>query len=105
MEKSEIIKGNKLIAGFMGLHFHKIGWVDAQHIDGNYECEVLQYNYSWDWLMPVANKIKITVMNKAVEVISAKLHGNINVQLMSVEIENVYKAVVDFIESYNNLKK
>lgn len=59
MTQEEIIEGNKLIAEFMGLHFHKIGWVDKYHIDGNYECERLDYYGSWDWLMPVVEKIEI----------------------------------------------
>lgn len=50
--------GNEIIAKFMGLHFHKVGWVDSTHIDGNYECKELKYNYSWDWLMPVIEKIE-----------------------------------------------
>jgi hypothetical protein len=57
MTQEEIIEGNKLIAEFMGLHFHKIGWVDKYHIDGNYESIILDYNWSWDWLMPVVEKI------------------------------------------------
>ena len=51
-------QGNELIGEFMGLHFHKTGWVDNCHIDGNYECDELKYNYSWDWLMPVVEKIQ-----------------------------------------------
>ena len=54
----EILEGNKIIAEFMGLHFHKRGWVDAQHIDGNYECEELKYHSSWDCIMPVVEKIE-----------------------------------------------
>lgn len=51
------IEGNKLIAEFMGLKFHKIGWVDDQHIDGNYECVELKYHSSWDWQIPVYSKL------------------------------------------------
>ena len=107
MEKSEIINGNKMIADFMGIVRSKsqfadrtFGYMNVKNA-GNYHESELEYNTSWDWLIPVVKKIKTTVMNKASEVTSAKLHGNINIQLMSVEIENVYKSVIDFIQSFN----
>ena len=65
MTKQEILEGNKLIATFMsdkfctnfyvGMELYEEGWLrksDKQYYnDLNYHC-------SWDWLMPVIDKIE-----------------------------------------------
>jgi len=50
------MKDNKLIAEFMGVVFHddKNQYYNA---DGLYIGLELQYHTSWDWLMPVVEKI------------------------------------------------
>jgi hypothetical protein len=63
-EKKEIIEGNKLIAYFMSAE--KCEWYDdfnnnckGLRIDGElYPENRLQYHSSWDWLMPVTEKIE-----------------------------------------------
>ena len=105
----EIEEGNKLIAEFMGLHFHKTGWVDARHIDGNYECPELKYHYSWDWLMPVVEKIEsledgrfITTIETGYCVISDNGENAIvEMQSDETKIENTRLAVIKFIEWLN----
>lgn len=48
MMDEEIIAGNKLIAEFIGYKY--------LHPSGDYSCE-LRYHSSWNWLMPVIEKI------------------------------------------------
>ena len=64
MKKKEIEKNNKLIAGFMdepyymdenglGLKSKITGWNGE-----DFEDLPLSYNFSWNWLMPVAQEIE-----------------------------------------------
>lgn len=66
MKQEEIIKGNDLIAKFMGLpkvegyeHTYRIN-------DGkpNWYSTEPKYNESWDWIMPVVEKIGKTIIPK-----------------------------------------
>jgi hypothetical protein len=116
--------GNEIIAKFMGLRFHKVGWVDSTHIDGNYECEELKYNYSWAWLMPVIEKIESLWIGHSQP--RCKIEGTYcqiadsggyyakNSDLKKdnqlggacypnnyTKIENTYRMVVEFIKWYN----
>lgn len=51
MNDQEIIEGNKLIAEFMGMG-EKFLPMDYEHENG------VRYHSSWDWLMPVVEKIE-----------------------------------------------
>ena len=96
-------KTNKLIAEFMG--------VDQVDIDYAFnEYSQLKYHTSWDWLMPVVDKIKILVMeDDSDELYNSEEWDNIThtlVQILFVdslhlEIKSVYQAVVEFIKDYN----
>jgi len=70
------MKENKLIAMFMG---------DIKLVDDN----ELQYHTSWDWLIPVVQKIA--------EDFNVVIYDN-------DEIEKVHKRVVEFIKKYNKNK-
>ena len=71
---------NKLIAEFMGSNLNGLeSW--------QYE-EELQYHTSWDWLMPVVEKIYQLDSN-------ADFFGSIN-------LEATYKEVVEFIKQLTN---
>lgn len=92
----------KLIAEFMG--YIEVG--DAEyfvHPETNYDHSIYSsewflYNKSWDWLMPVVQKIKDNQIFG-----SQKLIDNIdNALTVDCEIENVYAEVVKFIDWYNN---
>ena len=92
------MKDNKLIAEFMGLPLvpcsigteNGIVYEGYQHPKGGmpFTADGLQYKYSWDWLMPVVEKIYQLDSN-------ADFFGSIN-------IEATYKEVVEFIKQYNN---
>jgi hypothetical protein len=104
MTVNEIIKGNKLIAEFMGGVYHSklfpVGtrqiWVP---IHGMYEQNKLKYHSSRDWLMPVIDKTKCLLIEEYT------LIDRIDDALICVELEDVYCAVVAFIEWYNQQPK
>jgi len=78
---------NKLIAEFMGGE-HPLTEIthEAHH----------NYHTSWDWLMPVVDKIEIEGFDP---------HGIIDNALGSREIEDVHNACVTLIKAYNNEEK
>jgi len=93
---------NKLIAEFMELptEVSKAGLLNYYHREYNsgtwYEEHELSYNVSWDWLMPVVN-----------EVIKSRDEQNadwdltdLKYALQTTNIDMVYQAVIEFIESY-----
>ena len=91
-----MIIDNKVIAEFMGLNVVTINDIKRnknpyiESADG-YTMQELQYNTSWDWLMPVVEKIE-----QVHEGVPQEL---INLSLFST-IDEVYNAVVEFIELY-----
>ena len=122
-------KEGVMIAEFMGLnyetrnYFGGNGFVDENGFDtyshnsimtGTYYdgketsmlVDKMRYHISWDWLMPVVDKIKS---------ISGKLPthiGNIpndedweSNNFLSTNIEETHKAVLNFIKQYNNGKQ
>ena len=88
---------NKLIAEFMGLEIHesKHKYITTYYvtIDGvPTDLQDLQYHASWDWLMPVVEKIE--QVNEGVP--EQMLHVN-----LYSERREVYNAVVEFIKEKN----
>jgi len=74
---------NKLIAEFMG---------DSTRLHGLH----LQYHTSWDWLMPVAEKIyKERGLDDEIILMIRDSAAELN-------IESMYKTIVEFIKQYNN---
>lgn len=115
---------NELIAEFMGAvvakevwggsgSFHRI-W-NIKHPVNNSDCVYdgvgMKYATSWDWLMPVVEKIESTELQNSFFP-CIKIVGNavafdtggdyIYHKNSASKIENVYKAVVDFIKFYNS---
>ena len=89
---------NKLIAEFMGIVYPKLDNViviDNVVIKEN----ELQYDTSWDWLMPVVQKCFDTQQPEEGQ------HYFINESLLTMDIEVVYDRVVEFIKRYNESNK
>lgn len=60
MSEQEILKGNKLIAEFLGIEKKIYGETGITYYIDNipYQLFKLKYHSSWDWLMPVVEKIE-----------------------------------------------
>lgn len=93
---------NKLIAEFMELptEVSKAGLLNYYHREYNsgtwYEEHELSYNVSWDWLMPVVNEI---IKSRDEQNADWDL-TDLKYALQTINIDMVYQAVIEFIESY-----
>lgn len=118
MTEQEIIEGNKLIAEFMGgkvedtlrcSNYTKIGlpkWAFKCYDFDVLKISGFEYNSSWDWLMPVVEKIEkagycvsmyrdnCSVYNKNGERVGNGVHNK-------GKIICIITAVIEFINWYN----
>lgn len=93
---------NELIAEFMGYSFckteHDTFWNtedrNASPEDWQFHSDHLRYNDSWDWLMPVVEKI----------VRLDEHHMDVGSLPIGTPINEVYESVVKFIKWYNMTK-
>lgn len=116
MENKEIIEGNKLIAEFMGMEFHTINNITGVTIDGVLGgLEKLQYHTSWDWLMPVVEKINLDRRVEEVSISMGKTRIWFKRELMKPYIQypvnphydtitQCFLTAVEFIKWYNENK-
>ena len=108
------MKENKLIAEFMGLEFSKGEYYRPLYNSGDWIPEnELQYHESWDWLMPVVEKIFSLGYHYEIKPRYMMIKERTSLHWMSCEanfkgqtynksqIEIVYNAVVEFIKQYN----
>lgn len=107
------MEGNKLIAEFMGSSIDQRGkerepFYISEDININVNVHKMQFNTSWDWLMPVVSKcdglsfykrgesdIKWGEIFNDEEVIRA---------FQANEIDVVYNSVIEFIKWYNEFQ-
>lgn len=113
MTEQEILKGNKLIAEFMGIKIVKRNDEDAVFLFENaafpeyFRCTKFNtYNSSWDWLMPVVEKID-RYEDIEVKMIGSKcaikLPNKKTIQCHTiVRINSTWRIVIKFIEWYNS---
>jgi len=80
---------NKLIAEFMGYEVKHNKCYSPKYNDGT--IAPMQFHKSWDWLMPVIDKCYQEHMSK-----------HIADAVMTCDIDEAYKVVVEFINQYNN---
>ena len=103
IEDNQTIKNNVLIGNFMGWDEFNTGsyhtpYDNATYCNGEESsiCDkyALKFNSSWDWLMPVVEKI-------------ANLHLKENVTTLPISsnIKTVWDACLEFIKWYNEQNK
>jgi hypothetical protein len=91
-QENELLENNKLIAEFM----------EYPDLGTKGDFSYLNYHTSWDWLMPVVNKIRVPYNNTEVtgekyeDIISVLAEGCVEANQLQV-----YEAVVEFIKCYN----
>ncbi len=113
---------NKLIAEFMGYEIiyrpNSNGFIEISDTE---LCDVddLEYHKSWDWLMPVVEKIEeITIEDNnmtikshrfLVEIVlgSCEIYDSVSSSVVGSgdygnKLDSTYNAVVEFIKWYNN---
>jgi len=106
------VKENKLIAEFMGLcPLSRSGFISDKKQEYYTSLSDLQYHNSWDWLMPVVEKIEedeeidVNILLNGTRIFKWRTDTDIvnNVAMLSFEkkIEHVYDAVVEFIKELN----
>ncbi len=88
------MKDNKLIAEFMGVET-----TDGLVFQDNntHEFHPIKYHTSWDWLMPVVEKILDLSFQD-----DGDAEDFYNVRDCMPDINHTYKAVVEFIKEYND---
>tara|TARA_R100000234_G_scaffold116232_1_gene93047 strand:- start:496 stop:768 length:273 start_codon:yes stop_codon:yes gene_type:complete len=85
-------KNNKIIAEFMGVDQVDIDYAINEHGQ-------LKYHLSWDWLMPVVQKIGDEYYNTPFD----ETYSHLTEQYENIwTLEDTYRAVVEFINNYNN---
>ena len=111
-EQEYIMRDNQIIAEFMGLELEEtlkgIYVYAIKKVEGTdfFELKELKYHTSWDWLMPVIEKVNMVTKyddyNQNRLHIQRVLNDCINEN--AVGIDEVCKAVVEFINEYNKRK-
>ncbi|HYE68382.1 MAG TPA: hypothetical protein VEA58_07200 [Anaerovoracaceae bacterium] len=81
-----------------------IGEVEGIYLNGALPMDELQYHTSWDWLMPVVEKIRSTGIAKPLGAGVISLQQQLDAALLSCKMEAVWQAVTKFIQWYNNQK-
>ena len=127
METEDIIKSNKLIAEFMGgmsheketsfirgyigldeFNFQEKDYPETPHDGSCWKFYELKYHSSWNWLMPVVEKIeklgyRVTIqgLNCWIDTHKGAIFGT---DKKNSKRNSVYIAVVEFIKWYNQNK-
>lgn len=118
---TDTLANNKLIAEFMGMDISELSeWSELPgrliRFDGDLDFTVIEYDTSWDWLMPVVEKIESlgytssiysnSLMNDGVLFYGMDIYDMSDKTVIAVDhqlpkLESAYYAVVSFIELYN----
>ena len=86
-------KKNKFIAAFM----------NSKHTGMSiYKAKEFKYHNSWNWLMPVVDKINVLYTTKQLHVFDHVIK-NMRECVADVNMEGTYNMVIEFIKLYNNI--
>jgi len=87
------MKENKLIAEFMGYEVKHGKCYSPKYNDGT--IAPMQFHTSWDWLMPVVEKVLKMKLGEEYDIRYLATH------LVNTDINATYNAVVQFINQCN----
>lgn len=105
-------ENNKLIAEFMGADFHERSTMSAVSRQVKYQPHISELNYhtSWDWIMPVVEKIdqigasviigRMFCEIKYIDPLNQSKEFQVRIA-SGVKINAINGAVLDFIQWYN----
>lgn len=117
----EIENGNRLIAEFMGWKSvlyanlpNRMHRTDEKGVQWADDIRNFKYHSSWDWLMPVVEKIQslhcnVNIINKYCQIIRFKEGGYGEIEytrtwtMADTKIENTWQSAISFIQWYNTL--
>lgn len=91
---------NKLIAEFMGEYLPSNTGMMGFCKEDIEDLETLKYHTSWNWLMPVINKIRSMDSTYEVEEVG-KYDWDNEISHYEFDLELTYESVVEFIKEYN----
>ena len=105
MKTNEIIEDNKLIAEFMGATYITAKqpnpyWENVPDNGQYLDTKRLKYHSSWDWLMPVVEKIQEVVGDNE-ELFETDMFESLINTIPYANIEDSFKVVIEFIKWYN----
>lgn len=109
MIDKEKIEGCNIIGKFMGWTIQADEIVThADHYDHGTPIPLkrdilLQYHSSWDWLVPVCQKIKMIRPKKGTVMRHTNLYELIVDAAMEFDIQKLFSAVVNFLKWYTTL--
>jgi len=107
----ETLEKNKLIAEFMNYPQSGIDNKDPYYyaMKHCFDNNLMKYHSSWDWLMPVVEKIESLGLNTKIytghTTIASRDASFISQKLNDSKIEATYEAVVEFIKWFNTLSQ
>lgn len=110
MTKTEkYLENNLLLAKFMGAkqtEFAKF-WIPIHGVvrDDTLETgrgRIMEYHWSWDWLMPVVRRCVEIACDESQEMFMSKQYTMLLDIVPMADIEETYKAVVEFVKKYNS---
>ena len=93
------MKNNELIAEFMGYEVEHGKCYSPKYKDGT--IAPMQFDKSWDWLMPVIEKCLVGEAEQSDEISNATIK-NIYEGICNQDISHAYKSVITFIKECND---
>ena len=95
------MQDNKIIAEFMGMEHcyrpYDDGFMEVKENDSCVELEDLQYHTSWDWLIPVVQKLIDEYVS-----IDEQDEQDLQQSILYDKIDSVYQITLEIIEKYNS---
>ena len=104
-------ENNRLISEFMGMKPNRYNSFPlkptdfAQDGDADVRYSDMKYHKSWDWLMPVIDKIRSEVCYVKYKEHTASMIDDGGIYINTKFRENTYNDVVEFIKWYNQNKE